>query len=63
MDELKVPYISKELVEYLETQFGMDYMVGFKAANNDEHIGFIKGVREIIANLRNTHEEQMEKEV
>lgn len=63
MDELKVPFISKELVEYLEAQFGMDYLIGFRAANNDEHMGFIKGVREILANLRHTHEAQVEKEV
>lgn len=63
MDELKVPYISKELIVYLETQFGMDYMMGFKATNNDEHIGYIRGIREILVNLRQEHECQMEKEV
>lgn len=63
MDELKVPFISKELIEYLETQFGMDYLIGVRVANNDERIGFIKGVREIIMNLKFTRDTQLEKEV
>lgn len=63
MDNLKVPFIPEELLVYLEAQFGMDYMLGFKAKNNDEHIGYIKGIRELIANLRSTHESQLEEEV
>lgn len=63
MDNLKVPFISEELLVYLEAQFSMDYMLGFKAKNNDEHMGYIKGLRELMAYLRNTHENQMEEEV
>lgn len=63
MDNLKIPYVSKELVEYFETQFSSDYMLGFKATNNDEHMGFIKGIREVLGHMRFTHESQMEKEV
>lgn len=52
MDELKEPYVSKELIEYLEDTFKIDTLLLYKAKNNDELVGFISGVREVIGRLK-----------
>jgi len=57
-DELKLPYVSQELIEYLERLFTLDFAFTRKTGNNDECIGYLKGTRDIINNLKNIHVNQ-----
>jgi hypothetical protein len=59
-DELKIPFVSQGLLEYLEVSFGIDTLLTQKTKNNDEHLGYIKGVREVLGRLRAIHESQDE---
>lgn len=59
-DELKIPFVSHELLEYLETSFGIDTLLTQKTKNNDEHLGYIKGVRDVLGRLKAIHENQEE---
>lgn len=61
-DNLKIPYVSQELIEYLEKSFGIDTLLTQKTKNNDEHMGFIKGVREVIGRLKAIRDNQYEQE-
>lgn len=63
MEELKDPYVSKEVIEFLEQRFNINTLMSQKTSNNDEHIGFMKGVREVINSLKNIHEDALEQEV
>lgn len=57
-EELKVPYVSKELLQYLERMFSLDSIVMKKMSNNDEHMGYLKGTRDIISNLKHIQDNQ-----
>lgn len=61
-DNLKIPFVTQELLEYLEESFGIDTLLTQKTENNDEHMGFIKGVREVIGRLKAIHDNQYEQE-
>lgn len=61
-DNLKIPFVTQELLEYLEESFGIDTLLTQKTVNNDEHMGFIKGVREVIGRLKAIHDNQYEQE-
>lgn len=56
-DDLKIPYVSKDIVEYLEEVFSTDTILTLKVSNNDEHLGYIKGVREVIGRLKYIQED------
>lgn len=62
MDDLKIPYVSREIIEYVEKAFNMDTLLTQKVRNNDEHLGFIRGVREVIGRLRYIYNSQNERE-
>ena len=54
IEEFKRPFVSKELVEYLQKTAGnLNYLLNnakdFKT--NDEHLGYIKGVNAVITTL------------
>lgn len=51
-DELKIPYVSDELIVYLEKVFHPYVYLDRQVANNDEAIGYLKGQKEIIAHLK-----------
>lgn len=61
-EDLKIPFVSQELVQYLNDTFNIENLLGFKAKNNDEHLGFIRGVREVIGRLEVIHDTQYEQE-
>jgi hypothetical protein len=56
--EIKVPSIPVQIIEYLEESFRIDSLLSKKTSNNDEQVGFIKGVREVVGHLRTLHNEQ-----
>ena len=57
-DELKIPVVSKDVVEYLDRVFNVDELMNLKTCNSDEHIGIIKGVREVIGRLRHLSQKE-----
>lgn len=57
-NDLKVPFISKALIEYLETAFGIDVLLESAARNNDEHVGYMRGVRDILRHLKAINEDK-----
>lgn len=61
-EDLKIPFVSQELVEYLNKTFNIETLLGYKVKNNDEHLGFIRGVREVIGRLEVIHDTQYEQE-
>lgn len=63
MDNLKEPYVTDTLVDYLDRVFSVDaIMQKHLADNSDRVIGYIWGVRDIIGHLRMLKEEQEERE-
>lgn len=61
-EDLKIPFVSQEVIEYLKETFNIEYLLEFKMKNNDEHLGFIRGVREVIGRLEVIHDTQYEQE-
>lgn len=57
-EEIKLPQISKRLLEYLADTYTVEILLYHKGANNDETIGYIKGVREVCSHLSMLYEEQ-----
>ena len=62
MDNLKIPYVHEDIVEYLDNLFSFDSLL---FALDDKHaeyqIGYMKGSRDIINHLRSIAEEQNER--
>ena len=54
MEDERTPYVSSEVVEYLERVYSVQAMLdkSGKMKNNDEHIGYIKGIHDVIGLLR-----------
>lgn len=52
MEDLKIPVVPKDIVDYLEETFNVDNLLIVKKGNGDEHLGFIRGVREVIIRLK-----------
>lgn len=61
-EDLKIPYVPKELIEYLKSVFNINTLLDYNMSNNDEHLGFIKGVREVIGRLEVMHDTHYEQE-
>jgi len=48
-----LPFVSKELVSYLEAIYTTDYLLStHNMSSNDELVGYIKGTTDIIAILK-----------
>ena len=45
------PFVDKGLISYLNKIFHTDNLLSYKACNNDERIGYIKGVSDVINTL------------
>lgn len=59
---VKTPYVSDELVDYLNENFGIHYCtkVMKDIKNASEAVGFIKGMREVIDHLEVLNTESKE---
>ena len=62
-EELKAPYISDELIEYIKESYTIDDLMytANMLSNAEEKIGFIRGVLFVINALKAIHEEQKER--
>lgn len=61
MDNLKIPYVAKDLVDYLFEVYDFDYMLSCtEGESSDYQIGYIRGIRDLIGHLRAIQEEQDE---
>ena len=62
MDNLKIPYVHEDIVEYLDDMFTFDSLLQTLRDESAEYkIGYIKGARDIINHLRSIAEEQNER--
>ena len=62
MDNIKIPYVQKDIVEYLDDMFTFDSLLHtLKDESAEYKIGYIKGARDIINHLRSIAEEQNER--
>lgn len=58
MEELKEPYIGRDLLEYLDDMFNLDSLLDEFEDNPCMQIGYIRGVRAVITHLKALNEEQ-----
>lgn len=62
MDEIKIPYVHEDIVEYLDNLFAFDSLLSALDGENAEYqIGYMKGARDIINHLRSVAKEQNER--
>lgn len=57
IDRDDLPVLAPIFVEYLEQNYSTDVMLKTNTRNNDELVGYIRGVREILATIRILSEE------
>lgn len=50
-DDLKVPYVSQNLIDYLKTVFNPNMLLDRKAHSADALIGYMQGCRDVITHL------------
>lgn len=50
--EQLTPYCSPQVYEELVSNFNLNYLMGHNSRNNDEHIGYIKGVMDVLARVK-----------
>jgi len=51
-EEVKLPFVPLHLIEYLKKTYGLEYVLNVQfCSNNDEHIGYMRGVHEVITKL------------
>lgn len=51
-DELKVPYVSLTLLDYLEKVYNPNNLLDIMNTNSDMTIGYLKGCRDVISHLK-----------
>lgn len=62
MDNIKIPYVHKDIIEYLDDLFNFDSLLHtLKDESAEYKIGYIKGARDIINHLRSLAKEQNER--
>lgn len=62
MDNIKIPYVHEDIVEYLDDLCNFDSLLHtLKGETAEYKIGYIKGARDIINHLRSIAEEQNER--
>lgn len=57
-DELKVPYVSSEIVEYLKTVFNPNNLLNKEASSAEALLGYMRGCRDVITHLEMIREEK-----
>ena len=57
-DELKVPYVSSEIVEYLKVVFNPNNLLNKEASSAEALLGYMQGCRDIITHLEMIREEK-----
>ena len=46
------PYCPPQVYEELEKDFNLNYLMGHNSKNNDEHIGYIRGVMDVLQRVK-----------
>ena len=46
------PYCPPQVYEELKENFNLAYLMGHNSKNNDEHIGYIRGVMDVLARVK-----------
>lgn len=51
-EEDLLPYCPPRVYEELEKTFNLNYLMGHNSKNNDEHIGYIRGVMDVLTRVK-----------
>lgn len=57
-DDLKTPYVSQDLVDYLDKVFDLDTMINKHTDSAECMIGVMRGVRLVVNHLRSLSEQR-----
>lgn len=52
LEDSPLPYCPPQVYEELEKDFNLNYLIGHNCSNNDEHIGYIRGVMDVLARVK-----------
>lgn len=55
-DDLKIPYVSQELIDYLNSVFNPYGLLDKPINNSDILVGYLQGCKDIITHLRTLKE-------
>lgn len=55
-DDLKTPYVSAELVEYLSATFNPNNLLNKSASTAEALVGYMQGCRDVILHLQTLRE-------
>ena len=51
-DDLKVPYVASELVDYLKVVFNPDNLLNKQTSSAEALVGYMQGCRDVITHLQ-----------
>lgn len=51
-DDLKVPYVSADLVDYLRVVFNPDNLLNHQSSSAEALVGYMQGCRDVITHLQ-----------
>lgn len=51
-DDLKVPYVAAELVDYLKAVFNPDNLLNRQTSSAETLVGYMQGCRDVITHLQ-----------
>lgn len=57
-DDLKIPYVSQEIVDYLDNVFDLDSMINKPTDSAECMIGTMRGIRLVVNHLRSLREQR-----
>jgi hypothetical protein len=55
-DDLKIPYVSEDLINYLKTIFNPNSLLDHEASTAEALIGYMQGCRDVITHLETLRE-------
>lgn len=50
-DDLKVPYVSAEMIDYLKVVFNPDNLLNRQSSSAEALVGYMQGCRDVITHL------------
>lgn len=59
-DDLKIPYVSEDLINYLMFMFNPNSLLDHQASSAEALIGYMQGCRDVISHLKTLRESKGE---
>lgn len=57
-DDLKIPYVSQDLVDYLDNVFNLDNIIHERTDSAECLVGYMRGIRSVVNHLRTLSEQK-----